>query len=130
MSRCVLDTDVVIGALESSDTHHADASEALLQLLDEGVSLQLSVVNYAEVLVRPSHDPSTLRRATAAMEALRIRVVAPDAGIGRAAAALRGLGVSLADGFALATAQRLDAPLATFDSRVRRAAGRAGITLR
>jgi predicted nucleic acid-binding protein len=39
------------------------------------------------------------------------------------------LNISLADGFALATAQAQRATLATFDRRVRRALPKAGLTL-
>jgi predicted nucleic acid-binding protein len=39
----------------------------------------------------------------------------------RLAARRRALGISLADGFAIATAERLGAELASFDRRVRRA---------
>jgi predicted nucleic acid-binding protein len=47
----------------------------------------------------------------------------------RDAARHRGLAVSLADGFAIATAQAHGAAVATFDRRVRRALRKLGLTL-
>jgi hypothetical protein len=58
---------------------------------------------------------------------LRIRVVSPDATIARNAARHRGLGISLAGGFALATATAHSATVASFDKRVRRAIRSAGL---
>jgi predicted nucleic acid-binding protein len=125
----VLDTDVVIGALDRHDAHHRKASAALLRMLEDGVPLYLCVVNYAEALVKPAEDTRTLQRAVDAIATLRIELHAPDAAIGRDAARLRHLNISLADGFALATARRLDAALASFDARVRAAARKAGLSL-
>ena len=122
MTAWALDTDVVIGALDRRDAHHEQAADALLAALAGGGRLLLCAVNYAEALVRPSEHDETLRRAVRAIAALRIEVTAPDAADGRAAARARGLGISLADGFALATAARHDAAVATFDTRVLRAA--------
>lgn len=129
MNDCVLDTDVVIGALDRQDAHHGRASGALLRMLDRGQALHLCVVNYAEALVRPAEDEDTLRRAVDAITSLRIALNEPDAAIGRHAAFLRRLNISLADGFALATAARLNASIATFDARVRVAARKTGIPL-
>jgi len=129
VSRCVLDTDVVIGALDRQDAHHANASSLLLGMLDTGISLHLSVINYAETLVRPAQERQALRRAVDAIASLRIELESPTPAIARDAARLRGLGISLADGFALATAQQLGAVLATFDARVRTAAATIGLVL-
>ena len=129
MTGCVLDTDVVIGALDRQDAHHRRASSLLLSMLDDGASLYLSVVNYAEALVKPSEEEVTLERAVAAITALRIELHAPDPAIARDAARLRKLNISLADGFALATARQLGAEVASFDARVRAAARKAGLAL-
>jgi predicted nucleic acid-binding protein len=125
----VLDTDVVIGALDRRDAHHREASAALLRMLDEGVSLHLCVVNYAEALVKPAEDDDTLRRAVDAIASLRIKLHAPDAAIGRDAARLRKMNISLADGFALATARQLNASIASYDARVRAAARSSDVPL-
>lgn len=89
----------------------------------------LCSINYAEVLVRPAEDERQLRAAVEAIASLAIRVQAPDASTARLAARRRGLGVSLADGFAIATAERAGADLASFDRRVRRALKPAGLHL-
>jgi predicted nucleic acid-binding protein len=129
LSPCVLDTDVVIAALDRADAHHDAAARAFEQLVAEQVELLLCTVNYAESLVRPAEDESSLRAAVDAIAALGIRLVAPDATIARNAARHRGRGISLADGFALATAVARDASVASFDKRVRRALRPAGLRL-
>ena len=129
MTACVLDTDVVIAALDRSDAHHRAAAKAVRAMIEDGVPMLLSVINYAEVLVRPAEDEATLRAATAAIEALGVEVTPPTAAIARDAARLRGLGISLADGFALATARTQGATIASFDRRVRRALKAAGVEL-
>lgn len=127
MTPCVLDTDVLIAALDRADAHHRAAAAALRAMTDDATPLLLSVVNYAEALVRPAADEASLRAAVRAIDALGIELVAPTPAIGREAAELRGLGISLADGFALATARARAASLASFDRRVRRALKAAGI---
>lgn len=128
-TTCVLDTDVVIAALDRGDAHHGNAARAFKRMAEEEMDLLLSSVNYAESLVRPAEDESTLRAAVEAIATLRIRVVAADPAIARDAARNRGLGISFADGFALATATAHDATLASFDRRVRRALRPAGLSL-
>lgn len=127
MTPCVLDTDVLIAALDRADAHHRAAAAALRRMTDDGTPLLLSVVNYAETLVRPAADEALLRAAIRAIHVLGIELVAPTPAMGRDAAQLRGLGISLADGFALATARARDATVASFDRRVRRALKAAGI---
>lgn len=129
MSGCVLDTDVVIAALDRSDANHRAAARVVRRMAGDDMPLLLSLVNYAEALVRPADDPATLRKAVEAIAALRIELVAPTAHIAREAARLRGSGVSLPDGFALATAQARGAAVASFDRRVRRAVKQAGLRL-
>lgn len=121
MTGCVLDTDVVIAALDRRDPHHAKAAHALTAMLDDGCALLLSLINYAETLVRPAVDERTLWTAMDAISALGARLIAPTQGIAVDAARFRALGISLADGFALATARDQGARVATFDQRVRRA---------
>jgi predicted nucleic acid-binding protein len=129
LSVCVLDTDVVIAALDRRDAHHQDAAKAVTQLLDGGTALLLSLINYAETLVRPAEDERSLRAAVDAVAALGIELVSPTPAIARDAARHRALNVSLADGFALATAQTRHATVATFDRRVRRALPEIGLEL-
>ncbi|HMJ04481.1 MAG TPA: PIN domain-containing protein [Conexibacter sp.] len=129
MSNCVLDTDVLIAALDRRDAHHERSAAALVAMMDSGVPLLLSTVNYAEALVRPAADEDALRAAMNAIAALGIRLVPPTPPFARDAARHHGLGISLADGFALATAQAHDASVATFDRRVRRALRRLDVAL-
>lgn len=98
-------------------------------MIEDETDLLISTVNYAEALVRPAEDERALRAAIDAISTLRIRPVAPDALIARNAARNRSLGISLADGFALATAAAHDATVASFDKRVRRALRPAGLRL-
>lgn len=129
MSSCVLDTDVVIAALDRRDAHHGEATMAVKSMIEDEVSLLLSLVNYAETLVRPAEDADSLRTAVDAVRSLGLKLIAPTAGTARDAARLRGLSISLADGFALATAQAHRASVASFDRRVRRALPKADLEL-
>lgn len=129
MTICVLDTDVVIAALDRSDAHHRQAAAAIIGMIEEEVELLISTVNYAEALVRPAEEEKTLEAAVDALAALGIKPVSPTAAVARDAARHRSLGISLADGFALATAQSRSAGVASFDRRVRRAAASLGVEL-
>ena len=129
MSGCVLDTDVVIAALDRQDSHHEDAARAVKAMIDEGIPLLLSLINYAETLVRPAEAESSLRAAVDALGALGVKLIAPTPAIALDAARHRALKISLADGFALATAQARQASVASFDRRVRRALPRVGLEL-
>jgi predicted nucleic acid-binding protein len=127
---CVLDADVVIAVLDRADLHHRTAARALRGMIGDGTRLLLSLVNYAEALVRPADDIASLRVATDAIHTLGIELVAPTRAISREAARLRSsAGISLPDGFALATAVARSSGLATFDRDVRNAATRAGAEL-
>ncbi|MDQ3434818.1 MAG: PIN domain-containing protein [Actinomycetota bacterium] len=129
MSGCVLDTDVVIAALDRADAHHLAAAKALRVMIDEEIPLRLSLINYAEALVRPAETESALRTAVEAIHTLGIELSVPTPVIARDAARLRALNISLADGFALATARARGATVASFDRRVRRAVQSAGMEL-
>lgn len=121
MNACVLDTDVVIAALDRGDAHHEEAATAIRAMIADDVELLVSTVNYAEALVRPAQSDATLLTAGDAIASLGVKPIAPSAAIARDAARHRSLGISLADGFALATAQARSAGCASFDRRVRRA---------
>jgi predicted nucleic acid-binding protein len=129
VTACVLDTDVVIAALDRRDAHHASAAALVVALVDGETPRLLSTINYAEALVRPAEDEQTLRRAVDAIAGLGIRLVPPTAEIARAAARHRGRGASLADGFAIATAEASGATVASFDRHVLRTARELGLPL-
>jgi predicted nucleic acid-binding protein len=129
VAACVLDTDVVIAALDRADAHHAAAVGTFKRFAAERVDLLMCTINYAEALMPPAEQERHLRVAVDAISSLGIRLLAPDAALARNAARRRALGISLADGFALATAERAGADVASFDKRVRRAVDRAGLRL-
>jgi predicted nucleic acid-binding protein len=129
LTACVLDTDVLIAVLDRRDVHHTAGAEAIRAMAEDDIRLLVSLINYAETLVRPADDERTFAEAVRAIEALGVELVPPTAAMARDAARLRGLNVSLADGFALATARAHGASVASFDRRVRRALAAAGIPL-
>ena len=121
MSACLLDTDLLIAALDRRDLHHRRAAKILQAMISEATPLSLSLVNYAEMLVRPAENEQTLHLAIQPIAALGIKPVAPTPEIARDAARHRALNISLADGFAMATARALGVTVASFDRRGRRA---------
>jgi predicted nucleic acid-binding protein len=129
VNGCVLDTDVVIAALDRNDPHHSKAAKAITAISEDGDPLLLSLINYAEALVRPAEDERTLRMARDALDVLGVRLVALTPAIAVDAARHRALNIGLADGFALATAHAHRTYLASFDRRVRRALPKVGLEL-
>ena len=130
MSACVVDSDVIIAALDRSDPNHRRATKLIAALADSSIELLVSSVNYAEVLVRPAADPEDLKAAIMALSVIGLRVIPPPAQVARAAASHRAHGkISLPDGFALATAEARTAALATFDRRLRKRTTEAGVSL-
>lgn len=126
----VLDADVLIGALDLSDAHHAAARTLFTGWRDRGEALTMSVVNLSEVLVAPAADRRSLRRARAAIAALGIEVHQPSEAVGVDAARLRRLHpISLPDAYCLATARHTNAPLASFDARLVLAAEAEGVAV-
>ncbi len=78
---------------------------------------------------RPGITEDGLRTVKDALTSLGIRLIAPTAEIAVNAARHRRLNISLADGFALATAQAHEASVASYDRRVRRTLPRVGLQL-
>ncbi len=122
--KLVLGADVLIGALDSSDSHHAQARELFTEWREQQATQLISVVNLSEVLVGPSLDSERLRAAREAIAALGVEVHRPGEAIGVRAARLRGSHpISLPDAYCLATAGHTGATVASFDRKVLRAAG-------
>jgi predicted nucleic acid-binding protein len=69
LTACVLDTDVVIAALDRRDRHYRQAANAVTAMLEADDSLLLSLVTYAEALVRPAEDSRALETAVDAIAA-------------------------------------------------------------
>ena len=126
--RIVLDADVVIGALDNSDSHHAQARRLFTGWERRDDARLISVVNLSEVLVAPAADRRRLQTAREAIAALGVQVHQPGEAVGVEAARMRSTHpISLPDAYCLATARYADAQVASFDEKVLRAAEGAGL---
>jgi predicted nucleic acid-binding protein len=121
--KLVLDADVLIGALDRSDSHHVQARDLFTDWREQQATRLMSVVNLSEVLVAPGSDPARLRAAREAIAALGVEVHRPGEAIGVRAARLRAHHpISLPDAYCLATAGYTSGTVASFDRKVLRAA--------
>lgn len=121
--RYVLDADILIGALDSSDAHHEQARRLFVAWRDQDDSLLVSVVNLSEVLIAPAADQQRLRAAREAVVALGVTIHSPTEAIGVDAARLRSRHpISLPDGYLLATAKHAGTTAVSFDRKVVRVA--------
>jgi predicted nucleic acid-binding protein len=128
--RIVLDADIVIGALDGNDPHHARARTLFRGWQRQEASRLISVVNLTEVLVAPANDRQRLLAAREAIAALGITVHQPGEAVGVDAARLRAAHpISLPDAYCLATARSTNAAVASFDEKVLRAAEHERIAL-
>ena len=121
--RYVLDADILIGALDSSDAHHQQSRRLFVTWREQDDILLVSVVNLSEVLVAPAADRKRLRAAREALAALGVTVHSPTEAIGVDASRMRSRHpISLPDGYLLATAKHTGATAVSFDQKVMRAA--------
>jgi predicted nucleic acid-binding protein len=121
--KLVIDADVLIGALDGSDPHHAQARMLFTRWQDEELTRLMSVVNLSEVLVAPAANSERLRAAREAIGALGVAVHQPNEAIGVDAARLRSRHpISLPDAYCVATARHTGASVVSFDQKVIRAA--------
>jgi predicted nucleic acid-binding protein len=128
--RRVLDADVLIGALDGSDAHHAHAREMFTRWRTDNDNAMMSVVNLTEVLVAPSADVSRLASAREAIAALGVSVHQPNEAIGVEAARLRQRHpISLPDAYCLATAKHTGSTITSFDQKILTAAAREQISV-
>lgn len=116
MSVAVLDAGIAIGWIQGRHRSQAKLDRLLHSGRNGQIELVISVVNIAEVLMHTAE----LSRATgvdpiALLTASRVRIHRPDEVIARRVAKLH---TSLADGFAAATAQELNARLHTTDAEL------------
>lgn len=126
--KLLLDADVVIGALDSSDHHHGRARKLLAGARERKDSLSISAVNLTEVLIAPAADAARLATAREAIAAFGIATHQPSEAVAVDAARFRARHpISLPDAFLLAAAKHTGAALASFDQKVTRAAGREGL---
>jgi predicted nucleic acid-binding protein len=126
--RLLLDADILIGALDSSDAHHDRARELFVLARERQDPLSISLVNLTEVLIAPAADASKLAAAREAIAALGISTYQPSEAIAVDAARLRGHHpISLPDAYLLATAKHTGSTIASCDRKVRDAAEREGL---
>lgn len=121
--RRLIDADVLIGALDANDAHHAEARQLLTEWHRRQDPVMISVINLSEVLIGPSADPSLLANAREAIAALGVEAHSPNPAIAIDAARLRGrYPVSLPDAYCLATAKHTRSTLSSFDRKLLQAA--------
>jgi predicted nucleic acid-binding protein len=126
--KLALDADVLIGALDASDPHHAQARALFSRWREDEAARLISVVNLSEVLVAPSGDRQRLRAAREAIAALGVAIHQPNEAVGVEAARLRGRHpISLPDAYCVATAKHVTATVVSFDRKVNRAADAEGL---
>ncbi len=124
----LLDANVLIGALDSSDAHHVRARRLLTEWRRRQDAVAISVVNLSEVLIAPSADAARLATAREAIAALGIEAHLPNEAIGIEAARLRQrYPVSLPDAYCLATAKHTRSTLSSFDHKILKAANDEGL---
>lgn len=128
--RLLLDADVVIGALDANDPHHAQARELFTGWRERQDTKLISVVNLTEVLIAPAGSSARLSAARQAIATLGVAVHQPGDGIGVEAARLRHRHpISLPDAYCLATAKHTRSTPVSFDRKVQQAAEREGIAV-
>lgn len=128
--KYALDADVVIGALDGSDQHHAQARGLFTAWHEQDDITLISVVNLSEVLVAPAANQRRLRAAREAIAALGVSIHSPTEAIGVDAARLRGRHpISLPDAYLLATARLTGSAAMSFDRRILRAASAESIPI-
>ncbi len=121
--KVVLGADVLIGALDASDAHHAEARALFTAWHARDDTRLISVVDLTDALVAPAADVRRLRTARQATRALGVVVHRPGEAVGAGAARLRSIHpISLPDAYCLATAGRTGGSVASFDEKVLRAA--------
>jgi len=129
MAVVVFDSDVLIGFLNASDAHHADAVRLVRDSLAPGTRRMLNAVNYSEILIGPIKAGKQARDHVEAMlRHFSVEIVAVDGALARGAAGVRArTDLKLPDAYALATAVHAerrgydDVRLASFDKAVLRA---------
>jgi len=121
----ILDASVLIGLLDSADTHHERAIDDVEAADREGRQLLLPASAYSETLVAFARA-RRLQEARRAITAMGIRVVSLTDTIAERAAELRARHnrLRLPDAIVLATAQDLGGHLLSYDRRLSQLAGK------
>lgn len=121
----VLDASVLIAHFDQHDTHHALATERLLDVADQ--SLGASSITLAEVLVAPTRAGQQAA-ARAALRTLEVTELPLPSNAATRLAALRvETKLKLPDCCVLLAAADLAGTVLTFDDRLAREAARLGV---
>lgn len=125
MEALILDASVVIGLLDTADTHHARAIDDVEGADREGRQLLLPASAYSETLVAFARA-RRLEEARRAITAMGITIVSLTDTIAERAAELRArhTRLRLPDAIVLATAQEIDGSLLSYDRRLSQLAGK------
>jgi predicted nucleic acid-binding protein len=121
----ILDASVLIGLLDTADTHHARAIDDVEAADRDGRELLLPASAYSETLVAFSRA-RRLEEARRAIASMGITVVPLTDTIAERAAGLRArhARLRLPDAIVLATAHELGGSLLSYDRRLSRLGGR------
>lgn len=119
MGALILDASVLIGLLDSEDTHHEVAVEAVERADLQERELTTPASAYSEALVAFARA-DRLEEARDAVAGMGISVAPMSAAIAERAASVRAHhdAVRLPDAIVLATALELDGELMTYDHRL------------
>ena len=125
MEALILDASVLIGLLDSADSHHDRAIDDVEGADREGRQLLLPASAYSETLVAFARA-RRLEEARRAITAMGITIVSLTDTIAERAAELRARHsrLRLPDAIVLATAQELDGSLLSYDRRLSQLAGK------
>ena len=125
MEALILDASVLIGLLDSADTHHDRAIDDVEGADREGRQLLLPASAYSETLVAFARA-RRLEEARRAITAMGITIVSLTDTIAERAAELRArhTRLRLPDAIVLATAQEIDGSLLGYDRRLSQLAGK------
>jgi predicted nucleic acid-binding protein len=121
----ILDASVLIGLLDSADTHHDRATDDVEAADREGRQLLLPASAYSETLVAFARA-RRLEEARRAITAMGITIVSLTDTIAERAAELRArhTRLRLPDAIILATAQEMGGSLLSYDRRLSQLAGK------
>jgi predicted nucleic acid-binding protein len=121
----ILDASVVIGLLDTADSHHDDAIDEVEAADHEGRQLLLPASAYSETLVAFARA-RRLDEARQAISAMGISVVSLTDTIAERAAELRARHTSLRlpDAIVLATAHEMGGSLLSYDRKLSRLASK------
>ncbi len=125
MEALILDASVLIGLLDSADTHHDRAIDDVEAADREGRQLLLPASAYSEALVAFARA-RRLEEARRAIAAMGIKIVPLNDTIAERAAELRARHnrLRLPDAIVLATAQEIGGAFLSYDRKLSQLAGR------